>query len=436
MTADGSPADQRLPHPSDGDVTARRLPEDDLHAPYRGTPFVTPVLPCLDRRRTSASVILRSVLEHGPVARSTISRLTGLSPASVTDYCARFTELGLIREAAAPRRSNGVGRPHVPVDLDDSRFVVGGVHVAVPYTTVALLDLRGRVLAATRLKHERTEPGRCWREPPTRSAPCWTAPPAVPPLGVGVAVGGWVDRDSGTVVEHPLLGWRDVPVREVLGARTGLPVHVDGHARALVNAERLFGRARGSRSVLHLFVGNVVDAAFATHDEVHHGPRSQAGAIAHLPVPGGSEPCDCGRTGCLQAELSERTLCRRARRAGCHRRRRTRCMWSRRRPPATRWPYGCWWSGRGCVGRAARLLLDVLNPETVVVTEIGVMHREDCLAALREAVGTGAGAVRRCPPVSRIPCSPWRAVSVALDVLYRDPLGSGSRQALSHLSAN
>ncbi len=39
-----------------------------------------------NRRRTSASVVLRSVLEHGPVARSTIARLTGLSPASVTDY--------------------------------------------------------------------------------------------------------------------------------------------------------------------------------------------------------------------------------------------------------------------------------------------------------------------------------------------------------------
>src|SRR4051794_31686907 len=109
-----------------------------------------------DRRRTSASVVLRSVLEHGPVARSTIARLTGLSPASVTDYCARFAGLGLIREAAAPRRSGGVGRPHLPVDLDDSRYVVGGVHVAVPYTTVALLDLRGRVVAERRLKHGRT----------------------------------------------------------------------------------------------------------------------------------------------------------------------------------------------------------------------------------------------------------------------------------------
>ncbi|MCI3269624.1 ROK family protein [Streptomyces cylindrosporus] len=384
----------------------------------------TPAAPAspASRRRTSASVVLRSVLEHGPVARSTIARLTGLSPASVTDYCARFAELGLIREASAPRRSNGVGRPHLPVDLDDSRFVVGGVHVAVPYTTVALLDLRGRVVVRRELPHERTDPGWVLARAAEGLAGLLAGAPGCRPLGAGVAVGGWVDRESGTVVEHPLLGWRDVPVRRTLGEHTGLPVHVDGHARALVNGERLFGRARGSGSVLHLFVGNVVDAAFATGDEVHHGPRSQAGAIAHLPVPGGTEPCDCGQVGCLQAELSERTLCRRAREAGVTDGvnpmhvvtaaasgdlRAVRLLVAR----------------AGAIGRAARLLLDVLNPETVVVTEVGIIHREDCLSALR--AGVGAERAASVLPTS-FPDSVLAVAggSVALDVLYRDPLAS------------
>jgi predicted NBD/HSP70 family sugar kinase len=362
------------------------------------------------------------VLEHGPVARSTISRLTGLSPASVTDYCARFSELGLIRESAEPRRSQGVGRPHVPLDLDDSRFVVGGVHVAVPYTTVALLDLRGRVVDRRELRHDGADAAVVLARAAEGLTALLDRSPRLRALGVGFAAGGWVDRDSGTVVEHPLLGWHEVPVREVLGARTGLPVHVDGHARALVNAERLFGRARGGRSVLHLFVGHVVDAAFATHDEVHHGPRSQAGAIAHLPVPGGTEPCPCGRTGCLQVELSERTLCGRARRAGvtdganplhvvaaaaAGDREAVRLLVERAE----------------AIGRATRLLLDVLNPETVVVTEVGVVHREDCLAALREGVGDERAA--SVMPTS-FPDSVLAVAggSVALDVLYRDPLAA------------
>jgi len=321
-----------------------------------------------------------------------------------------------------PRRSNGVGRPHVPVDLDDSRFVVGGVHVAVPYTTVALLDLRGRVVARRELKHERTDPGWVLARAAEELGALLAGHPRCRALGLGVAIGGWVDRESGTVVEHALLGWRDVAVRKVLGERTGLPVHVDGHARALVNAERLFGRARGSGSMLHLFVGNVVDAAFATHDEVHHGPRSQAGAIAHLPVPGGTEPCACGRTGCLQAELSERTLCRRAREAGVadgvnplH----VVAAAAADDAEAVRLLV----QRAGAIGRAARLLLDVLNPETVIVTEVGIIHREDCLNALRQGVGDerAAAVVPTSFPDSVLAVA---GGSVALDVLYRDPLAA------------
>ncbi|WP_327717097.1 ROK family protein [Streptomyces sp. NBC_00490] len=387
------------------------------------TALASPISRAADanRRRTSASVVLRSVLEHGPVARSTIARLTGLSPASVTDYCARFAGLGLIRDAAVPRRSNGVGRPHVPVDLDSSRFVMGGVHVAVPHTTVALLDLRGRVVASRELKHEGvTEPGRVLARAADGLGALLAAAPGRRPLGIGFAAGGWVDQEAGTVVEHQLLGWRDVPVRELIEARTGLPVHVDGHARALVNAERLFGRARGSRSVLHLFVGNVVDAAFATNDEVHHGPRSQAGAIAHLPLDGGTQRCECGRVGCLQVELSERTLCERARAAGVMAGVNPMRLVKEAAggdPVAARLLV----ERSRMTGRAAGLLLDILNPETVVVTEVGAIHREDCLSALREEVGPerAAAVIPTSFPDSVLAVA---GGSVALDMLYRDPL--------------
>jgi predicted NBD/HSP70 family sugar kinase len=172
--------------------------------------------------------------------------------------------------------------------------------------------------------------------------------------------------------------------------------------------------------VLHLFVGNVVDAAFATHDEVHHGPRSQAGAIAHLPLEGGTERCGCGRTGCLQVELSERTLCRRAREKGVidgvnpmH----VVAAAADGDPVAVRLLV----ERTRMVGRAARLLLDVLNPDTVVVTEVGAVHREDCLGALREAVGPerAAAVVPTSFPDSVLAVA---GGSVALDVFYRDPL--------------
>lgn len=386
------------------------------------------------RRRTSSSAVLRSVLEHGPVARSTVARLTGLSPASVTDYCAHFIQAGLIREAPGPLRSNSVGRPHIPVDLDDTRFLVGGVHVAVPYTTVALLDLRGRVIEQRTLNHDGTEPGRVLaRAADGLGRLLADRAPGTTPLSIGVATGGWVDRDAGTVVEHELLGWRGVAVRDALVRHTGLPVHVDSHSRALANAERLFGLARDQQSVLHLFVGNVVDAAFATNDQVHYGPRSQAGAIAHLPVPGGTQRCRCGRTGCLQAEVSELTLCRQASEAGVIAARDPRLV-LRAAAEGDQAAVRLLVERARLVGRAVGLLLDLFDPDAVVVVELGVIHRADCLAALREEAAAYTSTVVDVARVV-IPTSFPDSVlataggSVALDVLYRDPLGVSAAPA-------
>ena len=73
------------------------------------------------------------------------------------------------------------------------------------------------------------------------------------------------------------------------------------------------------------------------------------------------------------------------------------------------------------VGRAVGLLTDVLNPESVIVTEIGVIHRPDCLAALRGELDPARA--ETVTPTS-FPESVLAVAggAVALDVLYRDPL--------------
>src|SRR3954470_3480914 len=205
------------------------------------------------RRSASASTVLRAVLDDGPIARSTVARRTGLSAAAVTGHTAELLQRGLLRELpdAEPRRS--VGRPHVPVDLDTGRHVAGALHLAVHHATVALLDVRGNIL----VQHEEPHDGLAAEDLLARAAEILDDlllghAPDREPLGLGVATGGWVDRASGTVVEHPLLGWTNVPVRDLLAESTGLAVEVDGHARALVHAERLFGHPRARESVVQL----------------------------------------------------------------------------------------------------------------------------------------------------------------------------------------
>jgi predicted NBD/HSP70 family sugar kinase len=159
---------------------------------------------------------------------------------------------------------------------------------------------------------------------------------------------------------------------------------------------------------------------------VHYGPRSQAGAIAHLPLAGSTERCPCGRTGCLQATVSELTLARRAFEEGIvaapvfalllDRARRGDPDAARMLVERARW-----------VGQAAALLMDLFDPEMVVVVEPGAMFLPQSLDALRAEIRArvSVGVDVEGTVVTTGFAEDVLAVaggSVILDALYRDPL--------------
>jgi predicted NBD/HSP70 family sugar kinase len=380
--------------------------------------------------------VLRAVLDHGPVARSSVARAARLSAASVSGVVASLLDLGLVREVPEAAGPPGIGRPHVPLDIETDDVAVVGAHVAVPCVTVGLLDLRGRVIAERRDPHGRRDPAGVLEALVSGVAAVRREHGGGRRiLGLGLATGGWVDAAKGVIVEHVPLGWRDVPVGAVLAEATGLPVGVDSNSRALLKAEQLFGDVarRARASAVHLFVGNVVDVAFAAGGIVHRGPRSAAGAVAHLPIEGCAQVCACGRTGCLQAAVSEQALVRRALAAGLIDR------------PDFRALLDAALGGRAeavamfeerarLVGRAAALLLDLFDPEVLVVVEAGANRLPGCLATLRSeaAARSSAGAANAIRTTS-FPANVLAVAggAVALDRVYAAPLDVDRRLRVS-----
>ncbi|MFG1925043.1 MarR family transcriptional regulator [Cryptosporangium sp. NPDC048952] len=61
--------------------------------------------------RDSAGVVLRTILDHGPVARSSIARVARLSTASVSGILATLIDDGFVREVPEAAGPPGFGRP-------------------------------------------------------------------------------------------------------------------------------------------------------------------------------------------------------------------------------------------------------------------------------------------------------------------------------------
>ncbi|MGV9263250.1 ROK family protein [Kitasatospora sp. NPDC003701] len=323
-----------------------------------------------ERRDVNAAAVLRTVLDHGPVARSRVAALTGLSASAVSRQVVDLIRLGLLGER--PELTGGVGsvgRPQQPVDIDTDRLAVAGLHIGVPYTTFALLDLRGNVLYRQELSN-RGRTGYAVLKPLLERLPrlLATVPGGRRVVALGAVTGGAVDPERGMTVRHDPLDWQDMPLGELLAQASGLPVQVDNHARALTQAEILFGHPAARRSMVQLFVGHVVDAALAVAGVVHLGPASATGDVAHLPVPDSDALCHCGRLGCLAAAASDTTLFEAAAAAGVTERPDRAGLVAAVRagdPRADRLVR----RRSEVIGRALALLADVVNPDLVVLTE-------------------------------------------------------------------
>ncbi|MFB6888091.1 ROK family protein [Kitasatospora sp. NPDC056327] len=337
------------------------------------------------RRDVNAAAVLRTVLDHGPVARGRVAALTGLSPAAVSRQVVDLARLGLLHERPAPPApgTGAVGRPQLPVAVDTARVAVAGLHIGLPYSTFAFLDPRGNVLFRQELSN-RGRTGPAVLRPLLARLPrlLAAAPGGRTVVGLGAVTGGSVDHERGLVVRHDPLGWRDLPLGELLADASGLPVQVDNHARALARAEILFGHPAARRSMVHLFVGHVVDAALAVAGTVHVGPASPTGDVAHLPVPDSDALCHCGRTGCLAVAASDTTLFEAATAEGITPRPDRAGLLAAVRagdPRADRLVR----RRAETIGRALALLADVVNPDLLVLTETFALHHPAYLDVVR-----------------------------------------------------
>ncbi|GAA4808017.1 ROK family protein [Streptomyces ziwulingensis] len=126
----------------------------------------------------------------------------------------------------------------------------------------------------------------------------------VPAEAAGVAVPGIVDTDRGLAVYAANLGWRDLPLRALLGERLGVPVALGHDVRTGGLAEGRIGAGRGADRFLFVPLGTGIAGAIGIDGRVEAGAHGFAGEIGHIVVRPGGDPCPCGQRGCLERYAS------------------------------------------------------------------------------------------------------------------------------------
>jgi glucokinase len=123
-----------------------------------------------------------------------------------------------------------------------------------------------------------------------------------------------IDRERGLCVSAVNLPMRDVPLREIVSTRFGLPVSIDNDANAAAIAEHRWGAGVGARNVVLLTIGTGIGGGLIIDGRPYRGTTGAGAELGHVVVDIDGPPCqgNCPNRGCIESIASGTALAREA----------------------------------------------------------------------------------------------------------------------------
>ncbi len=240
----------------------------------------------------------------------------------------------------------------------------------------------------------------------------------------GVSCGGPLDSRRGLVLSPPNLpGWDEVPVVARLEAALGVPCCLENDANACALAEARLGAGRGASSVVFCTMGTGFGAGLVLDGRLYRGACDGAGEIGHVRLTEGG-PVGYGKAGSVEGYAGGSGIAALARlRLGEDLDAKLLAGRADAGDPRSLAVYAE--VGR-MLGRALAIVVDLLNPEVIVVGSIFVRAERLIRPAMEaelaaEALPGNLAACRVLPAALGERLGEHAALMVAAEGLARGP---------------
>jgi glucokinase len=131
-------------------------------------------------------------------------------------------------------------------------------------------------------------------------------------LAAGLGIPATIDHERGVAIQAVNLDISDVPIRDLMGERLGLPVFIDNDANVAALAEYLYGAGRGARNVVMLTIGTGIGGGLILNGQIYRGSIGAGAELGHVVVDENGPPCqgNCPNHGCVETYASGTALAR------------------------------------------------------------------------------------------------------------------------------
>ena len=122
--------------------------------------------------------------------------------------------------------------------------------------------------------------------------------------GIGISCGGPLDSKRGIIMSPPnLIGWDNIPITGMLVKRFGIKTRIQNDANACALAEWKFGAAKGYTNVIFLTFGTGMGAGLILDGKLYSGTNDMAGEVGHILL-ADNGPVGYGKSGSFEGFCS------------------------------------------------------------------------------------------------------------------------------------
>lgn len=245
--------------------------------------------------------VLQMLFDLGPTSRADLARLSGTKRTTITGIVQPLLDGGLLIEEE-PKQNRGVGKPARPLWFSKDASPVCAVFLMPGRIQTAMVSITGDIYAeqVIDIGHAHVDQSQ-YADAMSKSIKASLANAKSVPLGIGIAVAGMIDPDSGSIVAMNLAPeLAGLKLRSLLEDQFRLTTIIDHHPRAILLGERWFGLGRGLTDFTVIYADEVLGCSLYLNGELFRGPHGSGGELGHTIVKIGGEICTCGKRGCWE----------------------------------------------------------------------------------------------------------------------------------------
>lgn len=258
---------------------------------------------------TEAEVIKDAILRHciyqGNQMIPQMAAALGYSVPTVAKYVAELMNDGYFVECG--KMDSHRGRKPIIYGVNPSSCYFIGVDIARFALNIGLMNITGEMV------YEATIGDFCFdNTPATLDRVCHSVVEFLEQAGVesekvalvNINISGRVNSHTGESYSVFNFEENDEPLAAILGEKIGLPVRIENDSRAMTIGELSAGNAKGYHNALFVNASWGLGLGIIVDGQLYYGRHGYSGEVGHMNIYNNEIMCHCGKKGCLETEVS------------------------------------------------------------------------------------------------------------------------------------